>query len=502
MSKLEVKARSELVQQLTSAGIAAPEQKQISKAIFPFVDSLIRQGADSQALKPILYSYAQYVKNIHDANQQTDGDFKFDSDYKKAARDDFERQLASNHIKNINDLGLDAIEEGLAKLGRVSHVQSGSIDEPVTSEIKLKPPAPAINHQHVESTNGINSHGEALETAEALAGKSPQHAKTALDQTATEIADSLEPIMQAVANTPDHEKSPLLDQILKTFGLFKEDKAGDVNLAKLDDIKKGLGEVMRDFSPEKFENFLKNLEPAERKALGEYMKNVLAPILAGGHGPMVAQNISEKFYSPMSRSLKAFEQTLKDRPVEPSPSEISLVSEKRNFISQALVLFAKDAEAKLKQNPNYDVQAHFNRMVPKLNEAIQTQFSADVVIYKDDIQAISSHLDNVKHTPKTKQKSDVQAFLNQYGKYALMAVPLILGPIATLISKVPIVGRPLASLAPFLNNTVDKFGPMLIGMFFASRNGDSSSGSDSSVTPAKKETASANQTASSVVLGA
>jgi hypothetical protein len=461
----------------------------ISKAFFPIFDGVARFNSDQQNI--VADVALDYAKGIHTARQNLNLDVK--------SNIALLRRIASEKLANA-DLNLPV----KAFKGIDYAIQSTSSSDDSGAVLKYAP-APVLDYAHQETTNGINSHSEVLDTTEDLTGKSTQHAKAALDATVTKIADSLEPIMQAMASTPDDKKHLLLDQILKTFGFFKDDTAGDVDLNRLDKIKQDLGEVMKDFSLEKFNTFLKKLEPAERQALGAYMKNVLAPILAGGHGPMVAQNIPEKFYAPMSASLKAFENTLPSRPSEPSASEISLVSEKRNLISQALVLIAKEAQANLRQNPNYDIQAHFNREIPKLIEVIQLQFGADTVIFKDDIQAISSHLDNVKNTPKTKQNSDVQAFLSQYGKYALMAVPLILGPIATLISKVPIIGGPIASLAPFINQTADKFGPMLIGMFFASRNGDSQaepSANTTTVASTKGDSPSRKETTSSVALGA
>lgn len=453
---------------LQAAGIDSREIEASKKAIFPTLDKLFGQipknttGGKKQIIAKAALTYFQ---NIFEAKSSQDEDSEFSQVYANTSKQQFEKSLKENGVDDVSSLDLESGKK----------------------EILKKPPLPRLGEEDAESLDS----SEIQETTEAQAGRSAEQKQPELSD---KIADTLEPVMVALKEAPDDKKADLMDQLLKTFGLFPNDKAGVVDLEKLENIKNQLGKIMKDFDANKLEAFLENLEPAERFELASYMKNVLAPMLAGGHGVIVAQNIDQKLYKPLSESLDSFSKTLPSRPENISEDEVRLVSEKRNLIAVSLAYLGREAKAKLAQNPDFDVDAYFNKMVPKLNEAIQEKFGASVVIYKDDIEAISTHLGNVKDVSQEKQKSDIGAFFDKYSKYALMAVPMILGPLANLISKVPIIGRPIASLAPMINNVSEKFGPVLIGMFVAGSSGDQNTNeANQAQEPAAEKQANAGQ---------
>lgn len=425
---------------LIEAKVDPNEIQGSKKEIFRSLDKLftLMPSDGNQKQTPSVKSAAvNYFQSMFEAKLQipADTDIKAEKEFKKqyaaVSTEQFKEALSQHGVDDLSSLELQSL----------------------TEKILAKPPVP---NTAVDDANTVDA-GEMQDLTEQAAAKS------------SALADTLKPVITKLESSLAEAKVEVFDEIFKIFDGLKGEE-GKFESKDLDIVKKELNELMSDYSPENLKAFLEKQDPAIQFELAKYMKDVISPIVSGLPVEELSKLASTGLQDSMVKGLNSLAQALPSRPEAFTEADVLIVKQKREHLSQGLALIAKEGQRRKAANSTYNVDAYIKSELGKLQQMMTEQNGATYQIHKEDIQIIAKHLENTNGVSSKKQNTDIQAFMNQYGKYALMAVPMILGPLANVLARVPIIGRPLAGLAPIINSSADKFGPMLIGMFFASGN--------------------------------
>jgi hypothetical protein len=181
--------------------------------------------------------------------------------------------------------------------------------------------------------------------------------------------------------------------------------------------------------------------------LQKHSRTIVSPLFLGGHGMHVAQNVSQELQPSLIQALKL----LKTNPTSSSAEE---TLERRNKLAEELVKISKDLEESLKANPSLNKQQFFKNRIEDLNLSLSA----------DDIVLITSHLENTQNIPQQEQKSQTVAFLEKHKNHLVMAIPVVLGPLAAMLSKLPLVGHFISNVTPFFMDIAKHAIPtMLLG---------------------------------------
>lgn len=412
---------SQGLQKLSSA-VSEESADSIANAFFPQLDSVIR--SDSKKLNSVMNATLDAARSIFQVRTSLNEDLDSKSSI-KLLRDMVQKKVPEANLSEVNFEGMNfAIESGL----------------------KEKPPAPSSGELDAQTV-----------TNDEIAELTEDNADNSAD-----LANTLKPVVDKLHKAVHKNETQIFDEIFKIFDELKG-KEGNFDRKELKEVKAELNKVMLEYTPEKLKAFLESQKQEIQFELAQYVKTVAAPLAAGGQGIMVAQGVKKGMQAKLLNHLNNFQSTLANRPDSITTEDVQIIMDKRQKIAQSIILITKEAEARLKNDPNYNVDAHLKNELKRINQVILDQFGPDVQIYKDDIEVITSHLENTKNISKEKQQSDIQAFVNQYGKYALMALPVVLGPLANMISRIPLVGRTVAGFVPLLNDIAkSSIAPMIM----------------------------------------
>jgi hypothetical protein len=423
----------------------------ISKAFFPIIDGVARFNPDQQNI--VADVALDYAKGIHTARQNLNLDAK--------SNIALLRRIASEKLANA-DLSLP----NKAFDGIDYAIQGDSSEEESVSAVKTKS-APAVNHTQQQAQDGINTLSEAADASEALADNSAE-----LSNKSKLLAEIFNPITEVMLKLNPAQQKNFLDQL---SDIFKSNKGEQGNFAPeaLTDVKEKIAVLIKDYNPQALKEFVTNLDPAIKFELSSFFEQILKPGLEGGETLLRAGAVINNKFKPAL--VKVLESRIRANPEFETPSseaDLERIQAKKDFAMDRVIKMSKDLEAKLKQSPTYDVEAHFQRGLDSLKAELASKGEK---LYASDLSLLSSHLKATKTVSQEKQQLDVANFLQKHSKIALMALPMILGPIASALSMIPIIGRPLAKLAPLVNNFATQFGPYMFMMFMNKGGGDKSS---------------------------
>jgi hypothetical protein len=436
MSNVKNTVKSHLVDSLQKTNSAPDVMQNAQKAIFPKIDQIFRllpDGAPKHAVKNIGKAATLYLQNLVEGVSEADP--KFQEDYISVSRTQFENSLKEAGVEetSINDLALQSVEFGMSKLGIV--------------------PLSLRNNQAPLLSNAVG-HEDAGEVGEAQSDNSGEISSK-------KMSELMKPIVGSLFESMKKGEGDFVTEIISLFESLSGEQ-GKVDPEKLDIVQKELLEIMGDYNSEKLSGFLDGLDPAMKYELKAYMKNVVAPMIYGGDGVKLAQEVPQEVQPHLRQTLHLWKLNLPDRETAPSKDEVSVIKQKREYLATEIIRISKEAKSLQGRNQNYNVQAHLNREIPKLQEKVREQYGADVAIYKDDIHFMAQHLENVKNVSQKKQGLDIQAFIKDYGHYAVGVIPFVLGPIASVLSHIPIIGRSIAGLVPMINNLAQTAAPAIL----------------------------------------
>ena len=422
---------SQGLQKLSSA-ISVTEADTIAKGFFPQLDSVIK--SDSRKLNDIVDVTLNAAKSLFDARSALGLDSKSGI---LLLRETAKRALGGTEIKDEAFAGIDYA-------------------------IKPRPPEPLAG---LVDAN-ITDHGEHVAIAQAQGDDSAELSKSKL------LAEIFNPITEVMLKLNPAQQKNFLDQL---SDIFKSNKGEQGNVAPeaLIDVKEKIAVLIKDYNPQALKEFVTNLDPAIKFELSSFFEQILKPGLEGGEMLLKAgAEINNKFKPAL---VKILESRIRANPGFETPSseaDLERIQVKKDFVMYKVIEMSKDLEAKLKQSPTYDVEAYFQRGL----DSLETQLgSKGEKLYASDLSLLSSHLKATKTVSQDKQQLDVATFLQKHSKMALMALPMILGPIASVLSMIPVIGKPLARLAPVVNNFATQFGPYMFMMFMNKGGGDKSS---------------------------
>lgn len=287
------------------------------------------------------------------------------------------------------------------------------------------------------------------------------------------LAEIFDPITEVMLKLNPTQQKNFLDQL---SGIFKsnKDEQGNVTPEALTDVKEKIADLIKNYNPQALKEFVTKLDPAIKFELSSFFEQILKPGLEGGEMLLRAgAEINNKFKPSL---VKILESRISANPEFETPSseaDLQRIQAKKDFVMYKVIEMSKDLEIKLKQSPTYDVEAHFQRGFDSLAAQLRDKSQQ---LYASDLSLLSSHLKATKTVSQDKQKLDVANFLQKHSKIALMALPMILGPIASVLSMIPIIGKPLAGLAPVINSFATQFGPYMFISFL--NRGSAKEGSD------------------------
>jgi hypothetical protein len=458
MSKLETSLKRELFDQLTKVGMPVADQKKLDRAILPFIDTLVRHNSvDSQSAKPVLHSYAQYVQSVHEANQQKDGDFQFDTDFKNDARQTFEQRLKDNGINIDGNLGLDTIEEGLAKLGIVSHVGSGEeIGSTAKPTEKKKTPDNLAQQDAATITPD-----ETTDLSESQAGRSQEQLHKTFDS-----------VYKKFVGIDDmNHRDYMIEDFLKAFKNMGKGVEGEVDLKELQNLAVLIEKAVDGDAASLAEltQAAANLSDGTKFALNEYLETLKDATLGKGLGSSVAMTLKDPgLIGQTANALYGVK-------VSPGNSlELGLTPEllldRKAKIAHSVAILAKAAEFEIQQLESMGVDVDKSKIFNKfftaenIKSAVAEHNSGLDIgkVYRDDIVHIRDFLDTNTSKDTKKVQNNFEKLFKDYGKYMFAAAPFFLAPLAGLLSQVPILGKPAASLLNWGYGLFEKAGMPLM----------------------------------------
>ncbi len=419
-----------------SPAISIKEADNIASGFFPQLDAIARVGNDD--FNKVSEVALDYARGLFELKNGGDGATKSD-------------------IKSLREQASNALIE--ADMSAPAKAFDG-IDYAIP--VKAKPTEPSAGEVDAATIDT----GEIQYITEAQADKSADLAKSKM------IADSMNPLQELIESVSPKEQFDFLQEFSKILDANKGE-AGEVSEADLKAIKGQVGELVKNYSPEALEKFLKNLKnlsPELNFEFSNYFNKMLKPALEGGKALVEAgAHINNKFKPDLVKVLVRNINLLGASIEKPdSETDLGRIQAKKEFIATKLVESSKELEVKLSQALNYNVKAHFQRTIDSISAELKGNGQK---LYASDLSLLAKHLDDTKNISQDKQKTDLMAFLQKNSKMALMALPMILGPLASALSMIPIIGKPLARLAPGINQLATQFGPYMFTMFMNS--GDS-----------------------------
>lgn len=422
--------KDRVVRDLKTAEVSQAEIDESKKAIFPILDTIFGAFNDQQwnlVDDKVVNAAVTYFKDIIEAKNQLAEDKKFQIEYSLDARKEFEEKL--------KEVGVST--EVIGELDLTSRRR----------EILKNPPQPEqISEAQKEALDGVNTGSEASQLSdEALSKK---------------LSETFEPIINHLQENPDSISE--LQEIFKSI-------SGDPNVPfraeDLEPVKEKLTEALTTGDLKAVKEYLESINnEGVKHQLSSYFQTVLIPSVFGGGLDKVSAYVDKSVQGDLKKALEHMidNDLVKDREEAPEQEDVEILLKKRNYISNALVDIGKRAAKFKQEKPGFKVAEFFVRELKKLEGQVFNEDGNEVVIYKDDLKLIADHLEATKDIPQEKQKLDMSNFLKDYGKYAISFVPFILGPIASVLSVIPIIGKPIARLVPTINNIVQTSAPALL----------------------------------------
>jgi hypothetical protein len=432
--------KDRVVSGLKAAEVSPVSQQEIDdskKAIFPILDTIFRALNDQNTSDngepkwnsvddQVVEAAVTYFKDIFQAKNQSAEDPKFQRKYSWVARKEFEEKL--------NEVGVST--EVIGELDLTSRRR----------EILKNPPQPQqINEVQKEALDGVDTGSEASQlTDEALSKK---------------LSETFEPIINYLQENPDSIRK--LQEIFKSIS---RDPNVPFSAEDLEPVKEKLTEALTTGDLNAVKEYLETINEGVKHQLSSYFQTVLIPSVFGGGLDKVSAYVDKSVQGDLKKALEHMidNDLVKDRENAPEQEDVKILLKKRNYISNALVDIGKRAAKFKQEKPGFKVAEFFVRELEKLEGQVFNEDGDKVVIYKDDLKLIADHLEATKDIPQEKQKLDMSNFLKDYGKYAISFIPFILGPIASVMSVIPIIGKPIARLVPTINNIVQTSAPALL----------------------------------------
>jgi len=309
-------------------------------------------------------------------------------------------------------------------------------------------------------------HASAFDAIDGLIQDSSTESTENFDTRDTKLKEAFEPVIMHLSEKPDD-----FQELFKLFDKLEGDKAVRFNTDDLDAVKTGLSEALADGDISKVSQFLDSINNAGVKFyLSQYMKTTVMPLIAAEHGAKVALQTDKSIQGQLRTGINialGFEGLIPERSEAPNKEELSVIQEKRDYIADALIGLASDAQRYSAQIPNFKTEQFIAQGIADLDGRIREKFGEDVSLYKDDLILVADHLEATKDISQEEQKASLSSFLNDYGKFIAPIAVFMLGPVISGLSMIPILGKPLARLtAPLLNN-VEKFAPVAVGLLAA-----------------------------------
>jgi hypothetical protein len=350
------------------------------------------------------------------------------------------------------------------------------IKEQIATALGLVAQAPAPNDAQAQVTDGIDS---------------PSETSAATDEASAAHANKLQEFSTAFKPVFDHaakiENEGARNEFLnKFFDLMEQGLSSDSteqansegNSQTIDQAFEGLfNQENSQIDAKKLQNAIQNLSAQDKEALKTYLIDLKDAIINGGVGTLtsfaIEDNETQRLTGlalanvkthPLSRLLTVF--------------DTETLEKQKAYVSAAVVALSRNAENQVRALEAEGIKPDIPKVFAEffttenLQKAIWNIKGAQAIfgvsepsaikIYCDDIEPIASYLKNSKPTTKAQHENSVRHMLDNYGKVAFAVAPFLLAPLAAVLNRIPVVGKPVAGLINMFYGVFEKVGTPLM----------------------------------------
>lgn len=428
--------------------VAEPEKLlEVGRILAPTIDKIIRIGNDDNRNDKSLAAVTAFTVELW-ALKQKNSDVM---------------PVRENHQKKFTALGLpdDAMDI-------------------ITKAVGLKLP-PELPSGHIDAI--VTDYAEHASIGQTQADNSADIANKA--RFSELKGDAVQPILNMIEGDKDYQDR-LIEVLNKHPG-----KEGSMTVTEMKEAKEKIAELVNSTDKDGLINYLETMDPKLQFALGNYMKGAIA-LMQEDFAVLFQASLDEGLEKPLKAAFNKVASTLPDRVPMEKPIHIAL---KSRYMLTTMLAVTEEVDKRFKDNPNYKgtdnlVESIFNKKAIEAIEAgIKEHHGIDVKISKQDILDITKNLgtqnSGVK-TSKETQQLDIRKFLSENKGMVLGAIPMVLGPLTAIFSKLPIVGGVFAGVSGFINDAARQFGPYVFSMFMQGGTKSSAKAEAAEAEPAEK----------------
>jgi hypothetical protein len=373
-------------------------------------------------------------------------------------------QFSSANSSHVTELAKNAIIIGSEAKEQIA-TALGLVASPIPS-----------NTAEVETADGINS---ASETAAATDEASAAHANKL-----QEFSTAFKPVFDHAAkieNEDDRNKflKNFFDLMEQGLSLDSSEEAdSESNSQTIAQAFEGLfNQEGSQINTDQLNTAIQKLSAEEKKELETYLHDLKDAIINGGVGTLTSFAIEN--HETQKLTAIALEK-VKKNPLSRLTTGVDTetLQNQKAYVSAAVVALSRIAENQVRAREAQGIRADkaqvFAEVFTKenLQEAIFNLEDAgkifgvsepsEIEIYHDDIQPIASYLKNSKPKNEAQHENSVKHMLDNYGKVAFAVAPFLLAPLAAVLNKIPVVGRPVAGLINMFYGVFEKVGTPLM----------------------------------------
>lgn len=441
---------SQGLQKLSSA-ISENEADSIARLFFPQLDTVIRSDQADKA-DQVANIALNYARSIFELKQQ--GNF-----------------VNESHIQGLRIIQNQALIDAHATVDKNAFK---GIDYALG--VLSKPPASISAQAQAETADGIDSPSETTAATDEASAAHVNKLK--------EFSTAFKPVFDHAAKIENEgERNEFLNNFfdLMEKGLLSDSPEQANSEGNSQTIAHAFkGSFNQESSPIDADNLktaIQNLSAQDKEALKTYIIDLKDATINGGVGTLTSFAIEDHETQRLTAIALA---KVKKNPLSRLTTGVDTetLQNQKAYVSAAVVALSRIAENQVRaleaQAIKPDKAQVFAEVFTKenLQKAILDLEGADEIfgardsiaieIYRDDIQPIASYLKNSKPKTEAQHENSVKHMLDNYGKVAFAVAPFLLAPLAAVLNKIPVVGRPVAGLINMFYGVFEKVGTPLM----------------------------------------